>query len=69
MAEFRPRFLWHPGLFHYGANVTLPGDGEYDVRVHVDPPSSHRHDEENGDRYTDPVDVTFEHVAVETGQS
>lgn len=69
VAEFTPDFLWHPGLFHYGANLTLPGDGEYTLRVEVDPPGFHRHDEENGRRYTDPVEVTFEGVEIETGQS
>lgn len=60
--------LWHPGLYHYGANLSVPGDGSYDVRVQVDPPTFERHDEANGDRYAEPVDVTFEDVDVKTGQ-
>lgn len=61
-------FLWHPGLSHYGANVTVPGDGTYELRIRVDPASFHRHDEANGDRYADPVRVVFEDVDVKCGQ-
>lgn len=68
VASFQPSFLWHPGLFHYGANITLPDDGEYTIRVQVDPPTFHRHDETNGRRYADGAAVTFEAVDVETGQ-
>ncbi|WP_415383501.1 iron transporter [Halosimplex sp. TS25] len=61
--------LWHPGLYHYGANVRLPGDGAYTLEVRVEPPTFHRHDEENGDRYGEPVTVTFEDVDLQTSQS
>jgi hypothetical protein len=30
--------LWHPMIYHYGRNWRLPGDGEYTLCVHVDPP-------------------------------
>lgn len=62
-------FLWHPGLYHYGSNLTVPGDGTYDVHVEIEPPTFGRHDEKNGDRYVDPVEVTFEDVDVKCGQS
>lgn len=65
---FDLRFLWHPGVYHYGANVALPGSGEYDVHVTIEPPEFPRHDEQNGDRYGETVEVTFEAVSVETGQ-
>jgi hypothetical protein len=60
--------LWHPGLYHYGKNLELPGDGTYDVAVRVDPPTFGRHDETNGDRYGETVEVTFEDVEIETGR-
>ena len=60
--------LWHPMLYHYGLNWVVPGDGEYTLRVHVEPPSFMRHDEINGQRFAEPVDVEFPGVAVETGQ-
>lgn len=69
VAEFEPEFLWHPGVFHYGANMTIPGDGAYTVRVDVEPPGFARHDRTNGDRYTDGVQMTFEDVRPETGRS
>lgn len=62
-------FLWHPGLYHYGANLTVPGDGTYDVRVQIEPAEFGRHDRENGDRYDEPVEVVFEDVDVRCGQA
>lgn len=61
-------FLWHPGLYHYGANLTVPGDGRYDVRVQVEAATFGRHDRKNGDRFEDPVEVVFEDVDVKCGQ-
>lgn len=61
-------YVWHPGLHHYGINLEVPGDGTYTVRVHVEPPTFPRHDETNGDRYADSLDVEFEDVDLETGQ-
>ena len=62
-------FLWHPGLYHYGANLTVPGDGSYDITVGVEPAAFGRHDEKNGDRYDEGVEVAFEDVDVKCGQS
>jgi uncharacterized protein involved in high-affinity Fe2+ transport len=62
-------FVWHPGLYHYGRNFETPGDGTYTVTVDVEPASFPRHDETNGDRYTEPVSVEFEDVEFTTGQS
>jgi uncharacterized protein involved in high-affinity Fe2+ transport len=67
VGPFEVPFIWHPGLHHYGRNVEVPGDGEYDITIDVEPPSFMRHDEANGDRYSDPVEVTFEDVEIETG--
>ena len=61
-------FLWHPGLYHYGLNWTVPSDGTYTLKVHIDPPTFMRHDKTNGERYARAVDVTFENVQVTTGQ-
>ncbi|MDS0283350.1 iron transporter [Haloarcula onubensis] len=61
-------FLWHPGVYHYGANLEVPESGTYDLHVTIEPPEFHRHDETNGDRYGETVEVTFEEIAVETGQ-
>lgn len=61
-------FLWHPGVYHYGANLTVPGDGTYELRVEVQPAAFGRHDRENGDRYADSVEVVFEDVDVKAGQ-
>lgn len=61
-------FLWHPWLFHYGRNWTLPGDGIYRMAVHVKPPAFMRHDKLNGARYSKPVDIEWPEVRIETGQ-
>ena len=60
-------FVWHPWLYHYGKNWTIPGDGTYTLRVRIEPPDFMRHDEENGKRYAEEVVVTFEDVELETG--
>lgn len=61
-------FIWHPWLFHYGRNWTVPGDGEYILRVRVDAPDFMRHDKINGKRFINPVVVEFDGVEIETGQ-
>ena len=58
-------YVWHPGLHHYGINLEVPGDGTYTIRVHVEPPTFHRHDETNGDRYAESVEVEFEDVPLD----
>lgn len=61
-------FVWHPGLFHYGRNLELPGDGTYEIEITFDPPTFPRHDEQNGDRFTDPIEAHFGNVEIETGR-
>jgi uncharacterized protein involved in high-affinity Fe2+ transport len=61
-------FLWHPWLYHYGRNWTVPGKGDYSVRVRVAPPGFMRHDYENGRRYTEAVEVEFEAIEIEPAQ-
>jgi hypothetical protein len=60
-------FLWHPWLYHYGKNWTIPGDGSYSLRVRIEPPEFMRHDEKNGKRYSEEVVVEFHDVELETG--
>jgi hypothetical protein len=69
--EFGPHeqpLLWHPMLYHYGRNWTLPHDGDYTLRVRVEPPRFSRHDKINGCRFTRPADVEFAGVRVERGR-
>ncbi len=61
-------FLWHPWLYHYGRNWEVPGDGEYKMRVRIEPPKFMRHDPKNGKRYAEPVEVEFPNVKIKTGQ-
>lgn len=68
VATHRQPFLWHPWLYHYGRNWEVPGDGEYTLRVRIDPPTFMRHDSKNGRRYAQQVEVEFKGVKIETGQ-
>jgi uncharacterized cupin superfamily protein len=61
-------FLWHPWLYHYGRNWTVPEEGEYTVRVRVEASTFMRHDHENGRRYLEPVEVEFASVPIEPDQ-
>jgi hypothetical protein len=61
-------FLWHPWLYHYGLDWSVPQSGNYSMKVHIDAPVFPRHDKKNGKRYAEPVDVEFYEVKVETGQ-
>lgn len=68
IGRHRHRLLWHPWLYHYGRNWKVPGDGRYTLDVSIEAPDFGRHDKENGRRYADDVEVTFEKVQIKTGQ-
>lgn len=59
--------LWHPMLYRYGANLSVPADGSYTPRAHVEPPRIMRCDETDGCRFTEAVDVRFDAVSIATG--
>lgn len=61
-------FVWHPGLYHYGRNLKLPGDGRYTIRIHVAPPKFMRHDKELGRLYASTVTAEFKDVLIKTGR-
>lgn len=61
-------FIWHPWLYHYGRNWEVPKKGKYTLQVHIEPPRYARHDEKNGKRYAEPVDLTFEGVSLGQGK-
>jgi len=60
--------LWHPMIYHYGRNWILPADGDYTMRVKIEPPTFMRHDEVNGRRFLEAVEVEFSGVQVKRGQ-
>lgn len=68
VGPFEVPFVWHPGLYHYGTNIKVPGDGDYRLDIKIKPPTFMRHDEVNGKRYAKAVDVTFDKVSIKTGQ-
>lgn len=61
-------FTWNPGLYQYGTDLTVPGDGTYDLSIEIEPAEFERHDRTNGERYAESVDVRFEDVDVKCGQ-
>lgn len=68
IGKHKTPLVWHPYLYHYGRNWTLPGDGRYTLRIQFPAPKIHRHDEKNGKRMSKGVDVTFRNVRVKTGK-
>lgn len=60
--------LWHPMIYHYGRNWTVPSDGTYRLKVRVEPATFMRHDEVNGKRFATAEEVIFEGVEVKRGQ-
>lgn len=60
--------LWHPYLYHYGRNWTLPEDGRYTLKVRFGAPTFARHDRKNGRRFLKGAEVVFEDVRVKRGQ-
>lgn len=68
VGPFEVPFLWHPGLYHYGKDIKVPGDGIYTIRVEIDPPTFMRHDKVNGNRYADKVVVEFPGFKISTGR-
>ncbi len=69
IGPFPVPFLWHPGLYHYGANVTVPGDGTYTARVVIEPARFARHDRTNGKRFANRVELEFTDIAITVGRS
>lgn len=61
-------FLWHPFLYHYGTDFTMPQPGRYTVHVRIGAPTFMRHDPINGHRYAEPVDVVFTDVEFTPGR-
>ena len=60
--------VWHPVLYHYGRNWELPRDGEYTMRVRVEPPTFSRHDRINGKRCVEAAECEFKPVKIVRGR-
>lgn len=67
LGPYEQVLVWHPMLYHYARNWTVPEDGDYTLRVHIEPPTFMRHDEINGRRFTDAADAEFTGVKIERG--
>ena len=61
-------FLWHPFLYHYGANVSIPKEGKYDVRVFISGAKFGRHDENKGRKYEKDIKVSIGSVFLKPGK-
>ncbi|OYV42229.1 MAG: hypothetical protein B7Z75_13715 [Acidocella sp. 20-57-95] len=68
IGPFEVPFLWHPGLYHYGRSVKVPGGGKYDLKIKIAPPDFMRHDKVNGKRYAETVEVEFSGITITPGQ-
>jgi hypothetical protein len=56
--------LWDPTIYQYGRNWPVQADGEYHLRVVVQPPRFARSDQVNGNRFTASVVVNFTTVSI-----
>lgn len=56
--------LWDPVIYRYGRNWTVSTDGEYNLRVRVEPPMFGRTDRINGNRFTAPAEIEFVPVVI-----
>lgn len=61
-------FLWHPFLYHYGADVHIPEAGEYIAHVTIKQPEFGRHDEDKGRRYMETITIALPPVTIHTGR-
>jgi hypothetical protein len=59
--------MWHPWLYHYGANWRVPGSGAYAVEVRFQPPAYRRYGR-TGRRFADSVATAFAGARVLTGE-
>ena len=59
--------LWHPMIYHYGANWKIKASGMHSLHVEVDPPKFMRADLLHGDRLLAPAQIDFNHVKVDVG--
>lgn len=57
--------MWHPMLYHYGADWKVEVRGQHSLRVEVEPPRFMRADLVNGDRLVAPARVQFNEVTVD----
>ncbi|HEU4674093.1 MAG TPA: hypothetical protein VFS32_14470 [Candidatus Limnocylindrales bacterium] len=60
-------FIWHPFVYHYGIDGTIPGEGDYTAEVSIPAPRWHRHDEVRGKRYAKDVRVRLGPVHLKPG--
>jgi hypothetical protein len=68
VSEFQIPFVWHPFLYHYGINITIPKEGTYFAEVTIKKPTFGRHDETYGKRYQKDVTVKLGPVSLKPGR-
>lgn len=62
-------FMWHPWLYHYGANWRVPRSGrQYRLHVEAQPPVHRRYGRVFGRQFTRPAVADFSGVLIRTGE-
>ncbi len=61
-------FLWHPTMYHYGRNVRVPQEGDYELEVGIAVPTFARHDKTNGRRYVSGVTASVAGLHIKPGR-
>jgi uncharacterized protein involved in high-affinity Fe2+ transport len=57
ITESEAPFMWHPYIFHYGFDMTVPDEGDYFIEVRIKAPKFHRHKKDHGKRYSDDIEI------------
>ena len=61
-------FMWHPWLYHYGENWRVPKGGNYQLKVHIEPPAYRRYGQTLGNQFAQPLNITFNNITIKAGQ-
>lgn len=61
-------YLWHPFVYHYGADATIPDEGDYNIEVAVAKARFPRHDELRGKRYQQNLTISMGRIHLTPGR-
>lgn len=68
VGSYRPVFMWHPWLYHYGENIRAPSSGKYELEISAVSPSFRFYGEGMGSLYGENISFRFTDVDIKTGE-
>jgi hypothetical protein len=68
--ESKPLAFYYAEFYHYANNFQIPKNGTYTLRATLNPPTFHRHGDEDGEGkvFTSRAVVEFDDVQIDTGK-